>query len=46
MTTALANGFVTAIWADDREAWFATSNGLSHGVFAAPTNSPTVASNP
>ena len=46
MTTALSNGFVMAVWADDREAWFATSNGLSHAVFAAPTNSPTVASNP
>jgi ligand-binding sensor domain-containing protein len=54
MTTALANGFVTAIWADDHEAWFATSNGVSHGIFAAPTASattmpaasPTVASNP
>jgi ligand-binding sensor domain-containing protein len=46
MTTALANGFVMAVWADDHEAWFATSNGLSHGVFAAPTASPTVASNP
>ena len=46
MTTALVDGFVTAIWADDHEAWFATSNGVSHGVFSAPTDSPTVASNP
>jgi ligand-binding sensor domain-containing protein len=46
MATALADGFVTAIWADDHEAWFATSNGVSHGVFAAPTDSPTVASKP
>jgi len=54
MTTALTDGFVTAIWADDHEAWFATSNGLSHGIFAAPTAtsttapvaSPTIASNP
>jgi len=45
-TTALANGFVTAIWADDHEAWIATDNGLSHGVFAAPTHVPAVASNP
>jgi hypothetical protein len=37
MTTALANGFVLGIWVDDREAWFATSNGLSHGVFAPGT---------
>jgi hypothetical protein len=43
-----------AVWADDREAWFATSNGLSHAVFDAPTASttavptalPTIASNP
>lgn len=46
MTTALADGFVMAVWADDHEAWFATSNGLSHGVFATPTPSPTVTSNP
>jgi len=46
MTTALADGFVLAVWADDREAWFATSNGLSRGVFAAPAASPTVASDP
>jgi hypothetical protein len=46
MTTALTDGFVTAIWADDHEAWFATSNGLSHGIFAEPTTSPTVALNP
>jgi ligand-binding sensor domain-containing protein len=46
MATALANGFVMAIWADDHEAWFATSNGLSHGIFAEPIPSPTVASNP
>jgi len=46
MTTALADGFVLAVWADDHEAWFATSNGLSHGILAAPTASPTVASDP
>ena len=46
MATALADGFVMSIWANDHEAWFATSNGLSHGIFAAPTTSPTVASNP
>ena len=46
MTTALADGFVMAVWADDHEAWFATSNGLSRGIFAAPTASPTVTSNP
>ncbi len=46
MATALADGFVMAVWADDHEAWFATSNGLSHGIFAEPTASPTVAPNP
>src|ERR1017187_5378382 len=53
MTTALADGFVLGVWADDHEAWFATSNGLSHGIFDVPTastaatatTSPTVASN-
>jgi len=34
MPTALANGFVLGIWADDNEAWFATSKGLSRGVLA------------
>jgi ligand-binding sensor domain-containing protein len=43
MATRLADGFVTAIWADDHEAWFATSNGLSHAVFA---NQDAVAANP
>jgi ligand-binding sensor domain-containing protein len=43
MATRLADGFVTAIWADDHEAWFATSNGLSHAVFA---NQAAVAANP
>lgn len=38
MTTALANGFVMSVWADDHEAWFATSNGLSRGVFATPSD--------
>ncbi len=42
MTTALANGYVLGIWADDHEAWFATSDGLSRGVFAAPPTSPAV----
>jgi len=35
LATALANGFVLGIHVDDREAWFATSRGLSRGVFAA-----------
>ena len=45
MTTALADGFVMAVWADDHEAWFATSNGLSHGTFAAPVAAANVTSN-
>jgi ligand-binding sensor domain-containing protein len=46
MTTALADGYVLAVWADDHEAWFATSNGLSHGVFATPAAPVAVTSNP
>jgi len=46
MTTALSDPFVTAIWADDHEAWFATSHGVSHGIFAAPAASATVTTNP
>ena len=40
MATALANNFVLGIWADENEAWFATSHGLSRGVFA-PHSTPT-----
>jgi len=46
MTTALSDGFVLAVWADDHEAWFATSNGLSRGIFAVPGASTSVTSNP
>ena len=46
MKTALSDPFVTAIWADDHEAWFATSNGVSHGIFEAPAAAVNVASNP
>ncbi len=46
MSTALANGFVLAIWADDHEAWFATSNGLSHALFDGPPSPKASASNP
>lgn len=35
MSTALANGFVLGIWADKTEAWFATSDGLSRGIFTS-----------
>lgn len=38
MTTALPSGFVLGIWVDDTEAWIATSDGLSHGIFARPGN--------
>jgi ligand-binding sensor domain-containing protein len=46
MSTALADGFVLAVWADDHEVWFATSNGLSRGVLAAPVAAPVVTLNP
>ena len=45
MTTALADGFVMGVWADDHEAWFATSNGLSRGILAAPAATPTLTLN-
>ena len=45
MTTALADGFVMAVWVDDHDAWFATSNGLSHGILAPPDAAPAVTSN-
>jgi len=35
MATALSDGFVMAVWADDHEAWFATSNGLSRPLLFA-----------
>lgn len=35
-TTALANAFVLGIYVDDTEAWMATSDGLSRGVFRQP----------
>lgn len=46
MTTALADAFVLGVWADDHEAWFATSNGLSRGVFAPANAATAVTSNP
>jgi len=33
LPTRLPNDFVLGIWVDDREAWFATSDGLGHGFF-------------
>ncbi len=43
MTTALPNSFVLGIYVDDDDVWFATSNGLSHGVFAPHSKPATVA---
>jgi len=43
MSTGLCNGFVLGIWADEKEAWFATSKGLSRGIFAPRPTAPTVA---
>jgi ligand-binding sensor domain-containing protein len=43
MPTALVDGFVLGIWADEKEAWFATSNGLSHGIFAPRAGATKVA---
>ncbi len=43
MTTALANNFVLGIYVDDTEAWFATSKGLSRGVFAPQSPAAKVA---
>lgn len=43
MSTALANGFVLGIYVDDDEAWFATSLGLSRGVFTGPPRPAAVA---
>ncbi|HTL54884.1 MAG TPA: two-component regulator propeller domain-containing protein [Candidatus Limnocylindrales bacterium] len=34
MSSHLPNDFVLGIWVSDREAWFATSDGLGHGIFA------------
>ncbi len=43
LTTALANAFVLGIYVDDQEAWFATSKGLSRGIFAPRSKTPSVA---
>jgi hypothetical protein len=43
MATALANCFVLGIYVDDQEAWFATSKGLSRGIFAPYQKPATVA---
>ena len=43
MPTRLPNDFVLGLWVDDHQAWFATSDGLSHGFFRSPQGSPTTA---
>jgi ligand-binding sensor domain-containing protein len=43
MATALANSFVLGIYVDDTEAWFATSKGLSRGLFGPAPKAPAVA---
>ena len=43
MATKLPNDFVLGIWVDDQEAWFATSDGLSHAIFEAPSKPTKVA---
>jgi ligand-binding sensor domain-containing protein len=44
MSTHLPNDFVLGLWVDDQEAWFATSDGLGHGIFAAAQKPATTAS--
>ncbi len=39
LPTKLPNDFVLGIWTNDKEAWLATSDGLSHATFAeSPTS--------
>ena len=45
MPTQLPNDFVLGLWVDERQAWFATSDGLSHGFLNLPAqNTSTTAS--
>jgi hypothetical protein len=44
LSTTLPNDFVLGIWVGDKEAWFATSDGLGHGIFAARPKATTVSS--
>lgn len=45
MPTHLPNDFVLGLWVDERQAWFATSDGLSHGFLNSPAqNTSTTAS--
>jgi ligand-binding sensor domain-containing protein len=43
LSTKLPNDFVLGIWVDDKEAWFATSDGLGRGVFGAWPKTTTAA---
>jgi hypothetical protein len=43
MSTKLPNDFVLGIWADDQEAWFATSDGLGHAFLSVPSKPAKVA---
>jgi ligand-binding sensor domain-containing protein len=45
LTTRLLNDFVLGIWADDKEAWFATSDGLGHGFFSSSMKPLTASAN-
>jgi ligand-binding sensor domain-containing protein len=40
LPTKLPNDFVLGIWADDHDAWFATSDGLAHGILSPPPPKP------
>jgi len=42
LTTTLPNDFVLGIWTDENQAWFATSDGLGHGVFASHPRATTI----
>jgi ligand-binding sensor domain-containing protein len=44
LPTRLPNDFVLGLWVNDREAWFATSDGLGHGFFPVTTKALTTAS--
>jgi ligand-binding sensor domain-containing protein len=42
--TGLPNDFVLGVWVGENEAWFATSDGLSHGFFGDSNRAATTAS--
>ncbi len=41
MSTKLSDNFVLGAWVDDKEAWFTTSDGLSHAIFAPAKSTET-----